>query len=329
MATDSSTLGVPAALIASVRRYNRFYTQRLGLLNEHLDYSDWSLTEARVLYELAHRDSPVAAELARDLSLDPGYLSRMLRRFQAAGVVQRSRSTSDARRNHLVLTANGRKSFAALDASTRREIERLLAPLPRDGQETLARAMESIRLVLEPNGVPAIGLRDVVAGDIGWIVERHGALYASEFGYDASFEGLVAKIAGAFLENHDPARERGWIAIRDGLRVGSVLLVGADETTAKLRLLLVEPAARGSGIGQMLVDRCTTFARRAGYARITLWTQSHLAAARRIYEAAGYVRVAEEPHRSFGKDLVAETWTLELTRPETSDQPSFNTPRRT
>jgi len=302
---------VPEQLVDAVRRYNRFYTLRLGLLNQHMVDSPWSLTEGRVLYELAHRQDPAAADLARDLSLDPGYLSRLLQRFAAAGLIERRRSERDGRRHPVQLTAAGHEQFAALDRGARRQVERLLEPLASSEREAIVAAMESIERRLDA-GVRPVTLRDLDPGDVGWIVERHGALYAAEFGYDATFEALVARIGADFLQERDPARERGWIAERGGVRVGSVLLVRADEQTAKLRLLLVEPAARGAGVGRALVDACTTFARDAGYRRITLWTQSHLAAARAIYEAAGYERVAEEPHHSFGLDLVAETWVLAL-----------------
>ena len=306
----------PDDAIAAVRRYNRFYTQRLGLLNERLDGSQWSLTEARVLYELAHRTAPAASELARDLVLDAGYVSRILRRFEAAGLIERNRDAGDARRSHLALTAIGRESFAALEMRTRTQIARLLEPLPTPAREALVTSMAAIRSLLDGphDGAARISLRAPAPGDVGWVIERHGALYAAEFGYDATFEGLVAKIAGAFLESHDPLRERCWIAQRAGLRVGSVFLVRLDEETAKLRLLFVEPEARGLGVGAQLVAACSSFAREAGYKRITLWTQSHLAAARKLYVDAGYRLVAEEPHRSFGLDLVAETWLLDLDR---------------
>jgi DNA-binding MarR family transcriptional regulator/GNAT superfamily N-acetyltransferase len=302
---------VPEPAIAAVRAFNRFYTKTAGLLDEHLAGSPWSLTEARVLYELAQRDAPSAVDISRDLALDPGYLSRLIARLEAAGIVTRHRATADARRSHVFLTAAGRETFAALDRGSRDDVERLLAKLPRDGRDALTLAMDRIRKVLD-DAPTDVRLRNLEPGDAGWVVERHGALYATEFGYDATFEGLVAKIAGAFLEQNDTKRERAWIAERGGLRVGSVFLVRADGETAKLRLLIVEPSARGAGIGKRLVDACTTFAKSAGYRRITLWTQSHLAAARALYEAAGYVRIAEEPHRSFGLDLVAETWVLDL-----------------
>ena len=309
--------------IAAVRSYNRFYTQRLGLLNERLPGSDWSLAEARLLYELAHTEAPAASELCRDLMLDAGYVSRILRRFENAGLIERRRDIGDARRSHVLLTAAGRQAFALLDSETCAHVARLLSPLPTSARAALVASMSTIENVLSradpgDSGHPArhaaltVVLRPPQPGDVGWVVERHGALYAAEFGYDTTFEGLVAKIAGAFLETHDPARERCWIAERNGVRAGSVFLVALDDATAKLRLLFVEPTARGAGVGARLVRACTEFSRACGYRRITLWTQSHLAAARKLYVDEGYRRVAEEPHRSFGLDLVAETWMLEL-----------------
>jgi DNA-binding MarR family transcriptional regulator/GNAT superfamily N-acetyltransferase len=311
---------VPDDTIAAVRRYNRFYTHWLGLLNERLSGSRWSLTEARLLYELAHRREPAAGELARDLMLDAGYVSRLLQRFEAAGLVERRRDGEDARRSHLLLTPFGRESFGALERAACMQIARLLAPLPPPARHKLVASMSTIhRLLEEPvavrSGKDPVVLREPAPCDVGWVVERHGALYASEFGYDATFEGLVAKIAGAFLESHDASRERCWIAERASARVGAVFLVRLDDETAKLRLLIVEPAARGLGVGARLVAACTAFARGAGYKRITLWTQSHLSAARRLYVNEGYRLVAEEPHRSFGLDLVAETWQLDLAAP--------------
>jgi DNA-binding MarR family transcriptional regulator/GNAT superfamily N-acetyltransferase len=312
---------VPDDTIAAVRSYNRFYTQRLGLLNERLLGSQWSLTEARLLYEIAHRPAPAASELARDLLLDAGYVSRILRRFEAAGLIERRRDGGDARRSQVMLTPAGRASFAALEHGSRMQVARLLAPLPSPARDALVTSMSTIHRLLDaPAAVDdadryGVALREPAPGDIGWVVERHGALYASEFGYDATFEGLVAKIAGAFLESHDAARERCWIAERAGARVGAVFLVRLDDATAKLRLLIVEPAARGLGVGAQLVAACTAFARGAGYKRITLWTQSHLSAARRLYVNEGYRLVAKEAHRSFGRDLVAETWQLELLPP--------------
>ena len=316
-APSSSDPLVADEAIAAVRRYNRFYTQWLGLLNERLVGSPWSLTEARMLYELAHRRMPTAGELARDLMLDRGYVSRILRRIEAAGLIERRRDTDDARRSHLLLTAAGRQSFAALELEARSQVARLLAPLRPPARDALVSSMSTIHELLEPANAPGraagnVVLREPAAGDVGWVIERHGTLYATEFGYDETFEGLVAKIAGAFLESHDPLRERCWIAERRGARVGAVFLVKLDDETAKLRLLIVGPEARGMGVGARLVSACTAFAEGAGYKRITLWTQSHLAAARRLYVDEGYRLLSEVPHQSFGLDLIAETWQLEL-----------------
>jgi DNA-binding MarR family transcriptional regulator/GNAT superfamily N-acetyltransferase len=306
--------------IAAVREYNRFYTQRLGLLNDRVLGSPWSLTEARLVYEIAQRRSCTASELARDLRLDPGYLSRLLRRFEGRGLIERQRCESDARRSFLQLTASGREAFAALERGSSMHVARLLEPLDAGDRASLVAAMTTIHGLLGESGAgkgtrlsgPETSLRAPCPGDLGWVVERHGALYAAEFGYDDRFEGLVARIVADFLGSNDPARERCWIAEHGGRRVGAVLLVRVDDDTAKLRLLFVEPDARGLGIGARLVGQCTEFARGAGYKRITLWTQSHLAAARKLYLDAGYMRIAETPHRSFGQDLVAETWELVL-----------------
>ena len=258
--------------------------------------------------------------------LDPGYVSRILRRFESAGLIERRRDVKDGRRSHLLLTPAGRKSFAHLDEGSRRQVARLLTPLPLPARRALIASMTTIHRLLEPSdpagapSIPSVTLRSPAPGDVGWIVERHGALYAAEFGYDATFEGLVARIAGAFLEVHDPSRERCWIAEHAGARVGSVFLVRVDDAIAKLRLLFVEPSARGVGVGGALVRACTVFARSAGYARITLWTQSHLRAARQLYLNEGYRLVAEAPHRSFGLDLVAETWERDLETASPSDR---------
>jgi DNA-binding MarR family transcriptional regulator/ribosomal protein S18 acetylase RimI-like enzyme len=300
--------------VAEVRRFNRFYTRRIGVLGEGLSRSPFSLAEARVLYELAHRDPAAAAELADDLGLDPGYLSRILRRFREQGLVDRTPSGTDGRRSWLRLTAAGREAFAALDAGTRGEVGALLGGLPEDTQLRLVEAMGAVVELL--GGAPAHGrtcaLRPPEAGDLGWVVWRHGVLYAREYGWDARFEALVAEIVAGFGRGHDPARERCWIAEVEGRPVGSVFLVRQSDETAKLRLLLVEPAARGMGIGRRLVDACVAFAREAGYRVVTLWTNDVLRAARRIYEEAGFRLVHEEPHHSFGHDLVGQTWELDL-----------------
>jgi DNA-binding MarR family transcriptional regulator/N-acetylglutamate synthase-like GNAT family acetyltransferase len=303
----------PAQDIEAVRRFNRFYTRQIGVLQEGLLRSPFSLAEARVLYELAQRDQPTAAELCKELGLDAGYLSRILRGFARRGLIEKRPSRSDGRQSLLALSADGRAAFRLLEQAARDQIGTLLEPLPASGQGRLLQAMRTIETLLgapEPR-VPYI-LRAHQPGDLGWIVHRHGVLYAEEYGFDQQFEALVAEIVAQFAHHHDTRRERCWIAERYGAPVGSVLLVRQSDDVAKLRLLLVEPAARGLGIGARLVEECTRFARRAGYRRITLWTNSVLHAARRIYEQAGYRLVHEEAHHSFGQDLIGETWQLAL-----------------
>ena len=296
--------------IASVRRFNRYYTQKIGVLDEGLLKSRFSLTEARVLYELAHRDRPTAGELARELHLDPGYLSRILRSFRRQGLIDRARALTDGRRSHLSLTSAGEAAFAPLDLGSKQEIARLLAPLAEGGQRRLVAAMRSIEELLNPAAVgkERIVLRPPEPGDIGWVAARHGAIYAAEYGFDARFEALVAEIAAAFVTHFDAERERCWIAEEDGEPVGSVFLVRDIDSVAKLRLLFVEPAARGRGLGRRLVGECLDFARAAGYRTVTLWTQSVLLAARHIYETAGFRLVRSEPHHSFGNALIGEYW---------------------
>ena len=304
--------------VEAIRRFNRFYTQRIGVLDEGLLHSPFSLTEARVLYELAHRDRPAAVDLCRDLALDPGYSSRILRRLEKLGLVRRVPAADDRRRNILALTDRGRATFADLDARSADEISQLIAPLSDADRTGLAEALATAESLLGttrrsgPAARDSIVLRSHRPGDIGWVVERHGALYADEYGWDVRFECLVAKIAGAFLEQNDPRTERAFIAERDGERVGSVLLVRGSKRVARLRLLLVEPEARGLGLGKRLVEECVRFARESGYRKVVLWTQRNLLAARAIYRAAGFRKTADERHTSFGAKLVGETWELEL-----------------
>jgi DNA-binding MarR family transcriptional regulator/N-acetylglutamate synthase-like GNAT family acetyltransferase len=300
--------------IEAVRHFNRFYTRQIGLLTEGLVNSPFSLTEARVLYELAHREQPTATELGNDLGLDLGYLSRILRGFQTAGLIAKSAAPTDARQSLITLTDQGRAAFAKLEESTRHQIQGLLSTLTAADQNRLVNAMRTIEAVLapQPERQRPYLLRPPEPGDMGWVVARHGALYAQEYGWDAQFEALVAEIVAHFLRNYDPARERCWIAERDGENIGSVFLVKQSETVAKLRLLLVEPKARGLGVGSRLVEECVRCARQCGYERITLWTNSVLTAARRIYERAGFQLVVAEAHHSFGHDLVGETWELPL-----------------
>jgi DNA-binding MarR family transcriptional regulator/GNAT superfamily N-acetyltransferase len=300
--------------IAAMRAFNRFYTRKLGVLDQHLLKSPFSLSEARVLYELAHRDDLAAKEIGIELGLDPGYLSRIVQSFDEDGLITRTPSPADRRQYRLSLTAKGRQAFAGLDRSSHDEIADMLAALPRGDGQRLIEAMAGIERLLGATGVsppPAI-LRDPRPGDMGWVVQSHGALYASEYGFDASFEGLVAEIAAKYLASFDASRERCWIADIDGAPVGSVFLVRHSDDVAKLRLLLVDPAGRGQGLGTRLVAECVGFARACGYRKITLWTQSILVAARSIYQDAGFALVATEPHRSFGQSLIGETWEREL-----------------
>ena len=304
-----------ARRVADVRRFSRFYTRQVGLLGDGYLDSPFSLTEARVLYELANREHAVAAELVRELGLDAGYLSRILASFKRRGLVEKRASSADARRTELRLTKRGRTVFATLDRRSRDDIGTQLAALAVADQERLVGAMGTVeRLLGDPQGAPSGSyvLRAPRPGDYGWVVQRHGALYAEEYGWNEEFEGLVAGIVGKFVEHLDPTRERCWIAERDGENVGCVFAVKQSATVAKLRLLLVEPSARGLGIGKRLVDECIAFSRAAGYKRLRLWTNSVLHAARHIYEEAGFELVAEDRHRSFGKDLVGQTWELKL-----------------
>jgi DNA-binding MarR family transcriptional regulator/GNAT superfamily N-acetyltransferase len=300
--------------VEAVRRFNRFYTRQIGVLEEGLLRSPFSLAEARVLYELAQRDQPTAAELCKELGLDAGYLSRILRGFARRGLVEKRPSSTDGRQSLLALSTDGRAAFGLLERAARDQIGALLEPLSGDGQGRLLQAMRTIESLLGASSEPKVPylLRPHQPGDLGWIVHRHGLLYAEEYGFDEQFEALVAEIVAQFARHHEPRWERCWIAERDGLPVGSVMLVRQSDEIAKLRLLLVEPAARGLGIGARLVQECERFARRAGYRRVTLWTNSVLHAARRIYEQAGYRLVHEEAHHSFGQDLVGEIWELTL-----------------
>jgi DNA-binding MarR family transcriptional regulator/N-acetylglutamate synthase-like GNAT family acetyltransferase len=285
--------------VLAARAFNRFYTRKLGVLDQQLLQSPYSLSEARVMYELAHRGELAAKEIGAELGLDPGYLSRIMQKFDEDGLITRTPLASDRRQYQLSLTTKGRQAFAKLDRSSHDEVAAMLAALSQ---------RERRRLTEAP---PAI-VRDPRPGDMGWVVQSHGALYASEYGFDSTFEGLVADIAAKFLASFDASRERCWIADIGGNPVGSVFLVRDSDDVAKLRLLLVEPAGRGLGLGQRLVAECIAFARACGYRRITLWTQSILIAARKIYQDAGFVLVKSEPHRSFGQNLIGETWEHEL-----------------
>jgi DNA-binding MarR family transcriptional regulator/N-acetylglutamate synthase-like GNAT family acetyltransferase len=299
--------------VTAVRAFNRFYTGRIGVLGDAYLGSPFSLTEVRVLYELAHRQSPTASELRKELRLDRGYLSRILQGFRRRGFVSTSATPDDRRVRTLRLTPRGRAAFAPLDTRARREIGALLRGVPEDEQERVVGAMRAIESALgaEPAATAAT-LRRHRVGDMGWVVQRHGELYWREYGWDERFEALVAGIVAKFVEHLDPKRERCWIAELDGERVGSIFCVKKSQRTAKLRLLLVEPRARGRGIGRRLVDECIGFARTAGYRELTLWTNDVLVAARRIYEQAGFELVTSERHHSFGKALVGQNWRLRL-----------------
>lgn len=300
--------------VESVRAFNRFYTTRIGVLQEGLLQSPFSLTQARVLYELAHRARPTATLLGRELGLDAGYLSRILRGFAQRGLVAKKSSSADGRQVLLSLTRKGRGAFRTLDARSRAEIGALLRARPPAEQARLIQAMRTIEGLLgeHPERAAPYLIRPPEPGDMGWVVHRHGTLYAQEYGWDERFEALVATIVARFVQRYDPKRERCWIAERDGKPVGSVFLVKRAKTVAQLRLLLVEPSARGLGVGARLVSECIRFARRVGYRKITLWTNSVLLAARHIYEKAGFHLVDRERHRSFGHNLVGETWELKL-----------------
>jgi DNA-binding MarR family transcriptional regulator/GNAT superfamily N-acetyltransferase len=311
--------------VVAVRRFNRFYTRKIGVLHEGLLGSPLSLTEGRVLYELAQRARATASELASEIALDPGYLSRILAGFEKRGWVQKRPSEEDARQLILGLTDQGREIFTTINARSHDEIAELLSPLSGMDQDRLAAALATVENLLgggQKAGAPSYILRPHQPGDMGWIIHRHGVLYAEEYGWDETFEALVAKIAAAFIENFDGRRERCWIAERDGAIIGSVLLIKASEEVAKLRLLYVEPRARGLRIGGRLVDECIGFARRSGYRTVSLWTNDVLVSARRIYEAAGFHLVREEPHHSFGRDLVGQYWELPLTSAAGASRPS-------
>jgi DNA-binding MarR family transcriptional regulator/GNAT superfamily N-acetyltransferase len=300
--------------VAAMRQFSRFYTRRIGVLQEGLLASPFSLAEGRILYELAHRDGLAANDLAAELALDAGYLSRILKRFSRRGLVERSRSADDARIRPLALTAKGRAAFAPLDRRSQQEVSALLGALPVPAQQRLISSMHTIESLLadKPTSPATCVLRTHRPGDMGWVIERHGALYAQEYGWDERFEALVAEIATQFIRDFDPQRERCWIAEYEGERAGSVFVVRKSQTIAKLRLLIVDPSARGMGLGRRLVDECVRFARARGYRKLTLWTQGNLHAARHIYEAAGFRCVRRERHASFGHALVGETWELPL-----------------
>jgi DNA-binding MarR family transcriptional regulator/GNAT superfamily N-acetyltransferase len=304
--------------VAAIREFNRFYTRQLGVLDRYLD-SPFSLAEARVLYELRYRETPpTASDLTRELRVDAGYLSRILRGFTRRGLITRATSADDARRAHLALTRKGRAVFDPLDRQSSREVRALIQAVPDTKRGAVIDAMRTIQGALagsakaETSGAPTFSLRTHRPGDMGWIIHRHGILYAQEYGWDERFEALVARICADFIDNFDPDRERCWIAERNGEILGSIFCVKKSRVVAKLRMLLVEPSARGLGVGTKLVDECIAFARANGYKSMTLWTQSNLDSARRIYQRAGFTLSSEEKHHSFGHELVAQNWDLQL-----------------
>ena len=299
--------------VATVREFSRFYTRRLGTLDEGLLETPWSLTEARVIFELAQAPSTDMAALRTSLALDSGYLSRLLAKFDAAGLIVRTASPVDGRRQALALTTAGKRLFRTLDERSNRQVAALLVPLSDPAQETLAGAMRTVMRTLdERSAAPAVVLRGLRPGDLGWVVQRHGEVYAREYGLTQSFEALVARIVADYVDQHQPERESAWIAEIDGQRAGCVFCVRKDDETAQLRILLVERWARGHGLGARLVDECIRFARDCGYRTLALWTNDVLVSARRIYLAAGFELVAQERHHSFGKDLVGQFWQLRL-----------------
>jgi DNA-binding MarR family transcriptional regulator/N-acetylglutamate synthase-like GNAT family acetyltransferase len=300
--------------IDAIRRFNRFFTRRIGVLREGLLHTPYSLTEARILFEIANRDDLTASDLSRELGLNPGYLSRILAGLEGRDLIDKTPSESDARRRLLALTQEGRDAFSLLDSRSREEVAEMLGELSDEEQRRLLEAMRTIECILDRGfkySEPFF-LRTHEPGDMGWVVHRHGVLYAREYGWDERFEALVARIVADFINNLDPSRERCWIAEMGGERVGCVFIVKAGDEVAKLRLLLVEPEVRGLGLGTRLVEECVRFARRRGYKTLTLWTNSVLDAARHIYEEQGFELVDEEEHHSFGKDLVGQNWELSL-----------------
>jgi DNA-binding MarR family transcriptional regulator/GNAT superfamily N-acetyltransferase len=302
------------ARVEAIRRFNRLFTRWIGVLREGLLHSSYSLTEARVLFELANREELSASELVRELGLDPGYMSRTLGGLERQGLVEKVRSETDGRRRILSLTAEGEEAFEVLDSRSREEVSEMLGGLSEEEQRRLLEAMRTIEGIFEKGlkfSEPFV-LRPHEPGDMGWVVYRHGVLYAGEYGWDERFEALVARIVADFIDGYDPKKERCWIAEMGGDRVGCVFVVKATDTVAKLRLLLVEPEARGVGLGSRLVEECIRFARNRGYEKLTLWTNSVLDAARHIYEEHGFVLVEEEEHHSFGHDLVGQNWELAL-----------------
>jgi DNA-binding MarR family transcriptional regulator/N-acetylglutamate synthase-like GNAT family acetyltransferase len=305
--------------VAAVRRFNRFYTRQIGVLRKTYLDSPYSLGEMRVLYELAHGDQLTASDIGRALDLDAGYLSRLLRNFEKRGLISRTTSAKDARQSHLALTARGRKLFAPMEQRSQQQAGAMLRTLDDAQQARIVAAMNAIETLLasapaaKADAPARYVLRDPRPGDFGWIVARHAELYAQEYGWAEPFEGLCAQIVADFVNNFDPKQERCWMAEIDGKNVGCVMLVKDEQPdVARLRLLLVDPKGRGLGLGTRLVDECVRFARAAGYKKITLWTHSVLTAARHVYENAGFTLTWSEPRHTWGQDVIAEFWDLEL-----------------
>lgn len=308
--------GIANAHVEAVRGFNRFYTRQIGVLDRGYLKSPFSLAEARLLYELRHRPvPPTATELSEDLRMDAGYLSRILRDFARQGLVKRETSAEDGRRSHLSLSAKGRKVFAQLDRKSSDDVRALVARLPASSRRSVVDAMRTIETSLGATSAASVApftIRTHRPGDMGWVTHRHGVLYAQEYGWDERFEALVARICADFIDNFDPTGERCWVAERDGDVLGTIFCVRKSRTVAKLRLLLVEPSARGLGVGKRLVQECIDFARKTGYRKMTLWTQNNLHAARHIYQSQGFELVSEEKHFSFGARLTAQNWDLKL-----------------
>ena len=300
--------------IKAIRHFNRFYTRQIGLLNLGLLDSPYSLTEARVIYELAQKETCTATELGSELNLDMGYLSRILASFQKNGLLQKEPAPRDKRQSLLRLSPSGQQAFTMLNERSSQEINNMLNALSAPEQQRLVKAMRTVEALLDPQAQerPAVIIRPLQPGDLGWVVSRHGTLYAQEYHWDISFEGFVAQIAADYLKNLDPQKENGWIAEVNGENAGCVFLVKKSDEVAKLRMLLVEPSARGLGIGKRLVQECIRFARQCGYRKMTLWTQSFLLAARHIYQQAGFRLTESAANHEFGQDLISETWDLDL-----------------
>src|SRR6516165_7019623 len=302
--------------VAAIRGFNRFYTRQIGVIDGTAS-SPFSLAEARVLYELSHREQPTATDIRKELGLDAGYMSRILREFERRKLVTRERSRTDERQKFLSLTTKGRRVFARLDERSSRDVAAMLQELSPGARKELVDSAQTIRRLLGDKLEPKVPylLRQHQPGDLGWIVHRQAILYAEEFGWDGTYEALAGEIVAQFIKNYDPNRERCWIAEKDGERVGGAFVAKVSDDIAQLRLLHVESQARGLGIGKRLVEECVRFARQAGYQKMTLWTQSNLYAARHIYKQSGFQVVREQQHHSFGKDLTAETWELNLRQP--------------